>query len=822
MPRRDEIDALLARRFAWTFAPPGQIPEIGELLTDEASTAEAPPVAAPAVVHTEPDEEAIAEADARARSACEPIAFAVSEAWSLASTDERLAAVKRLLGRATRLGVQITGMLHWPVEGVRLLRLLVQHAGQMTRRQRERASSVCSLVPLDHPETAELLVEIARTGNAELCDALFSDDEWTPEVGDERALVARLADVVDDGPTHAARCVAIEIIARFAPGDLAAAALRRALRLPSFAVRARALEVLATVEPCLLAPDDLVQVLRDLVAHAPPDPFGGDDREEDERIFADAVLAALEHVQPDAAGEALLDWIDAEHEALWLDAGWATEALAVGFGETGAVMADHWLLCARAHDRVKALAALERLPDALAEPRLRKAASDPSASVREPARRQWLERYGQAIVVPVEELVGGSLLEGAPSDRFVPRLAVMHGRVQEARRSMARALLAEAPDREALVLLLQLVGDDVESNEPATPGREGNWAATLVTRFGGAGVEGLRALAARFPEPESFAWTRRLGDLVESGVIPRDQAAPLRELATTHVLSEDAGQIDDSLRLLALVGAPAELLDRVMALALDDELGSWEARKLIVSWPDRSSDRRLTSDMALALAERDWGRLEHASSMALGRGAAAARVIAQRVLEVAETDRAAIGAAAACVRGLRELGAIDETWARAALGRPASPLFTVATRVWRGNVLLRPELEAALGSSAREGAAAAEAAVALLASDPPWNPRDRRLPAVVTAAPLVERSELVMLMCVRGSPFGMIAPHLEPLLTSSDPQATSMMQGVISWLRSPKLDPLLRQALPRIVDGELRAEIEQHLGEQPPSYWAER
>ena len=79
-----------------------------------------------------------------------------------------------------------------------------------------------------------------------------------------------------------------EIAAR----DPAVAALRRALHLPSFSVRARALQALATTQPPTLAPDDLVQVLRDLVTHAPPDPFGGEEREEDERIFADAVLTA--------------------------------------------------------------------------------------------------------------------------------------------------------------------------------------------------------------------------------------------------------------------------------------------------------------------------------------------------------------------------------------------------------------------------------------------------------------------------------------------------------------------------------------------------
>jgi hypothetical protein len=226
--------------------------------------------------------------------------------------------------------------------------------------------------------------------------------------------------------------------------------------------------------------------------------------------------------------------------------------------------------------------------------------------------------------------------------------------------------------------------------------------------------------------------------------------------------------------------------------------------------------------MALALAEHDWPRLENAAWMALGRGAAAARVIAARVLEVVEKDEDAIGAAVACARGLRELGALDDAWARAALARPGSPLFVAVARTWRGSPTVRAQLEAALASPARNGASAAEAAIALLASEPPWSPRDRRLSSVLASAPPRERAELLSVMCVRGATFASVAPHLEPLLTSSDPGVTERMQGVVAWLKSPKLEPLLRQALPRVVDAELRAEIAERLGEVPASYWAER
>jgi hypothetical protein len=818
MQRRDEIDAKLARHFAWSFVPPGETAKIVEQLRAAQGQEEE--------VHPQPvleptDEQAMAEVRAQAVEACRPLALAIGETWDLTDNEARDRAAKRLLARADRLGFDLVGLQEWPLEAVRLVRLFLRCAPGFNRRQRERAERVSSLVPLDHPEAADLLVEIARAGDRALADAIFSEDDWMPEVGDQDALVARLADVIDEGPAHVNRVAAIELVGRFEGRDAAIAALRRALRLPSFAVRARALHALATAQPCAVTSEDLVLVLRDLVVHAPPDALVEDEHEENERTFADAVIEALKYVQPDDAAEALLDWIDAEYDAIWLDAGWATEALAVAFPETSAAMVDHWLSCSQAYQRTKALAALGRLPDPMALPRLRLAASDPASCVRDVARQQWLERFGQPCTVGVEALVGARILDGKPSERFLAGLAVMQGRVAEARQAMARALLAQAPDPEALVLLLQLIGDDAESGEPLPSHKEGGLAAAIVERFGPPGVEGLCALAERFPEPESFGWTRRLGDLIERGVIAREHAAPLRALASKHVSSEDAGQLDDSLRLLELVGAPFELLDRVLALGLDDDLGAWEARKLIVAWPDRSIDARLASEMAMALADRDWARLQNAAWMALGRRAPAACVIAQRVLEVAEADEEATEAAVECARGLRSLGRLEDSWALAALSQPQSAIFAVVARAWRKSSVVRGALEAALASPARAGSSAAEAAVALLDGDPPLSPRDRRLPIVLAGAPPHQRAALVFTMCVKGTPFAVVAPHLESLLTSSDARVTSALVGVAVWLKSPKAHALLRAVLPRVVDAELRADIEEELGEPVTPFWAE-
>jgi len=813
----DQLDATLAKHFAWSFALPWEIPAFEERLRAAAQTPKTgSPSTALNLANLGSDERELERTQDRARSSCRALALGVAQAWAL-DDDASVPATKRLLARADRLGLEIIGMDAQPADAVRLLRLFVRHSAKMTRRQRERAAAIATLVPLDHAESTELLVEIALAGDHAMAAALLSDEQWAPAVTDTNRLVARLADVIDAGPNHACRAVAIDLLSRIAERQAATPALRRALRLPSFAVRARALHALAAA----VTDADLVHVLRDLVTHPPPDVLEDDEHEDDERILADAVVAALAHVRPPDAEEALLDLIDAEHETLWLDAAWATEALAVAFTDTAAAMVDHWLKCARAYERTRALAALERLPDNVAEPRLRIAASDPSLAVRDTARRQWLDRFQRVCPVRIEDLPGAALLEQPPSERFSSRLGVMHGRVREARLAMGRVLLAEAPDREALVLLLQLVGDDTDSGEPSFGSRDEGWAAAVVERFGALGVEGLCALAARFPEPETFGWMRRLGDLAERNVVTGDHAAPLRALAARHVDSGDVVRVDDAMRVLSRLGAPLALLDRLLTVALDDDFGASDARTLVIAWPDRAIDARLSSEMALALAERSWTRLRYAASIALERGAPAARVIAQRVLEVAEEVPEAVDAAVECARHLRAANLLDDGWALSALARPDRPLFAVAARAWRGSVAVRDALEQALGSSARGGASAVEAALGLLHGQPPMSPRDRRLVGVLDGSGPAERAELVHALCIQGAPLGIVGPHLEHLLVSPDPNVTAALVGVAVWLRSPKARSLLRAALPRVLDFDLRADIEEALGTAHAPYWAE-
>jgi hypothetical protein len=846
----DRIDARLAKYFAWAFASPRTAGEIAERLRAAERRREDPSLALP---RSPSDIQAATKRDRSAIEACRPLSLAIAKAWAMPPDDAFQRAVKRLVGRADRLGFDLIGLRVWPAEAVRLLRMVLRCMPLMTPRQREAALRVAGAVPLDHPETADLLVEIAIAGDRAMCEAIFSEDDWVPEIRNEAAMVARLADAIDDGATYACRAVAIEIVMRFEERAPATLALRRALHLPNFAVRAGALYALATARPCAVTSDDLVFVLRDLVAHAPPDSLA-EGAEEHERRFADAVIESLAHVQPEEAAEALLDWIDAEYDALWLDAGWAPEALAVAFPEAAAAMVDYWLACSHTYQRTWALAAMERLPNATALPRLQAAANDPAPCIRDSARQQWLDRFGRACPANGSDIVAAALLDAPPSDRFQSNLTVLQGRVGAARQAMGRALLAQSPSREALVLLLQLVGDHGESGEPLPSHKEGGLAGAVVERFGVLGVEGLCALAERFPEPERLGWTRRLGDLVERGVVPREAFGPLRDLAARHVSSENAVELEDSLRLLDLVGPPPDLFSRILEIGLNDGPGGPAARKLVLQNRfdrapdgtsdgggvvnsdergvvtsekpetcrlDRSIDARLASEMALALADHDWIRLQNASSMALGRGAPAACVIAQRVLEVAEHSEEAVDAAVECARGLHCLGQLADSWALAALACPESTLFTVAARAWRKSSTARVALEAALCSSARAGSSAVEAALALLNAEPPLGPGDHRLRTILASVSPPHRAELIAAMCWRGAPLSLVAHHLESLFTSSDRRVTDALLGIAGCLKSSTGRSLLRRVLPRVVDSDLRADIEDELGVPVASFWDE-
>jgi len=66
-------------------------------------------------------------------------------------------------------------------------------------------------------------------------------------------------------------------------------------------------------------------------------------------------------------------------------------------------------------------------------------------------------------------------------------------------------------------------------------------------------------------------------------------------------------------------------------------------------------------------------------------------------------------------------------------------------------------------------------------------------------------------MCIQGAPLAVVGAHLEELLVSPDPSVSGALIGISAWLRSSKARALLRSLLPRVIDADLRADIEDGL-----------
>ena len=83
------------------------------------------------------------------------------------------------------------------------------------------------------------------------------------------------------------------------------------------------------------------------------------------------------------------------------------------------------------------------------------------------------------------------------------------------------------------------------------------------------------------------------------------------------------------------------------------------------------------------------------------------------------------------------------------------------------------------------------------------------------------RARLVAALCMHAVPPAVVRPYLESLFLSTDPRVTVEMTGVASTVRAPRMQLWLRDLLPRIVDRELAADIEESLGCVAASFWQE-
>ncbi|EYF02473.1 hypothetical protein [Chondromyces apiculatus] len=828
MSSHDVLDENLAQQFLWRISIP-----------DLVALKEARPkqFVAQVQVREAPAGEVRARWERVGRD-CADLAQQVARAWEMAGGARQAAATGAMLSRVRRMGFDVIGMSAHPEEILRLWRLVARHHGALPRKGRKDGIHALSFVPIptESPEMPELLVEAAIAGDEWL--AFLLEQSLQDENPDRRypGASARLAEVLDVGPTWRAQAIAGRLLFMFGEVEAAIPALRRALRRPHAGVRTIAIEALLERAPEALTADDVQWLLEDAVKHPPP-PGRGTRSLEMIDEYGQALIAAVGRVRPPEGFRPLGiladgGGLDARGQRAGLDAGWAIRALAAGYPERAVLWIDRALYGSRSWRRYDAVEAAGALPEELARPRLLEAAAGPGRYPVERAQALWMERFGESC--PVDPLAGlcVEILAAPPSEKLLGRLSVLRSGPDEARGRMLEALLAEAPvealversgangvgsgasgandanggsldaeARETLALLVFNLRDPaVSPRVPELPVSEEAWAELLLRRFGAAAFEGLAALALRGARVGAdHEWLEVLAGLDRKGLLCEAFRERLRQIAREALTSPRYQEGTGPLFALSCLGAPADLADRLWHAAVErtaerasceDEGRSssacalpygayWAGEALAKVKGAPGLEARIAEEGEAALRAGDHRKLERIVRIGCQRRTPVAAQLGQRLLDGVDAAEGSVEAAVLCGYALHAAGKLDTGWVLAALRAPESLRFSVAAR------LCKPEasaevvalLSATLGSKARGGAAAAEAAAALL-SLKALAVEDSRLDGILreAAGTPAARSQLAGLLLRLGAPFAQLKGHFLELLVGV-PAAVSTGNG---------------------------------------------
>ena len=834
MSKRDILDPRLAASFAWRHAT--------------STPADPPPDASSPSPEPKPPEAATGSSREFAKEAirwAEGIAADVRHVWALADGPARDEAAKALLSKALRdLEIVALGNNH-PREAVRLARLLVRHYPELPPGRRDLAFNL-SWMRLVHPEVADLLCEAAALGDGwvayliEQCAVEGGMDRRYPGLG------ARLADIAESGPSWEARAAAVNWLGSGRWPE-SVPALRRALRWPHLRGRWLALEGLLALGPTggdegaaapALAAEDLMFLLEDAVAHPPYDGLA-----ESGYRYADALHRAVKRLGPPDAAAPLLrilrhDCVHIQGRRRSLDAAWALRALAARYPDQALAELDARLASATRYVRSEAVEAAAELPIDLARPRLRAAAADPRAEIADLAKDLCSSRLGEACTVDdaaVAAAVIGLVEPGAaplaPSERCVSRLGVLRGASDEARLAMMEFLLGEAPDPEALALLLYALRDDGTrlGARPGLPKDKQAWGAAILDRFGARALPPILTEAARSPwGPHS--WLHVLVRWTRERVLPEAEWPRVREIAL-QALQRCPERSDDpnAPRLLAQTGIGEEHVDALWSVAVDGRrifTAHHAAAALVGLRPGASLDQRILRELADALARGDHERARRVGALGLRRGLArACDLVLRSIDELA--DPAGVPARTFLGHYLRGDGQISEAWLAEALGRPEALRFAVACGLMVATPPLSPDLLAALvsalGSDARAGAAAAEAAEALVRIQV-LGPDDPRVASALDRAPLAAQAPLLGAILDGRFPLAPIRSRIAAILTSADAQACMELMEPLASRRPEGCLELYEEILERVAVPAVKARLERELdrgGQSAARYWVD-
>jgi hypothetical protein len=311
-------------------------------------------------------------------------------------------------------------------------------------------------------------------------------------------------------------------------------------------------------------------------------------------------------------------------------------------------------------------------------------------------------------------------------------------------------------------------------------------------------------------------------------VIPESVYPALRAAATRYVTSAKDKPDYDALAILAHVGPPSELTDRLWRMACDPAEASYfrnVAGRALARIPadDAGLNAAVLAEIEAAFAAPDLPRFARAVAVGFGRGLPAAAELTERVLvdhgPARPDDHRVVAALADCVECLATAGRLSDGFWHEALGQPGTYLRAVAARLSIRRKL--PESEVAALQAALAGddpTCAAEAACVLLGQGI-IDIQHAELPAIAARAPLVLRAELIFKMQGRGSSLRDLWSLLEPCLVSPDPAVTEPLRYLSHHFDKNGLQEDLRKILPQVVDPELRLDIEDIFAREGESYW---
>ncbi len=680
MGTNDSLDRAQARRFAWLHAAPTERPHVDDADRDFAAVDEGLDATSDAL----PENDTAARDDAP--EACARLADAIERTWKLTEHSLRARATVQLLRLAADVGAGLQGMRAHPRESVRLVRLVASLGDALDGAVCDELAACLPWISPEHPEVIDLAVEAVHADRDVLTRLVYAwltgPGAWRSPRTVERWNELLPALAMRDDLRGSQRYAAV-LLLDLAPSTAAAPTLRALLRAPHLGMRSLALASLRSLGDGHITADDVAFMLDDLLAHELPEL-------DTEALYQQAVLytrmlAELIVVHAPPRTEAVLTElmrrrVGTARERGVSDASWALTTLAATLPQRALAVVEMWLSRTHGADRLAAVEAAARMPEDLAEPLLRRAIDDGDPSVALRARELWCARLARPC--PADPLGGVdlTLLDGAaPTERMISRLLVLRGRSLDARARMVEALLAEAPSREALALLVfSLAADDVWTHNarPALPGDPADWMRLLLVRFGLAGAAGAISLAARGSLDAPNHWFHGLARAVvgDEHLVPRGALDPMRDLAVRAFTTSRSRLVQrDAVRLLRVLGVPRAVVSRCAASleAPDRTPLPWADELLVHAPPDADLDARAASSFLAAVDEHRWRHAGLWARVAVRRGVAPVRawLLARFTTAGAMADLCdeAVHELVSAARTLYTTGALDDAWILAAL-----------------------------------------------------------------------------------------------------------------------------------------------------------